>query len=331
MTYYCSLANSVTLGASDSNYQIEPSGLLRANNNCLLYQKSLRRGVRYQVEDVLIPDSKERPRRSYSQSFIEKLKWIHQRNVVLWDAGDRRGWLINGTSALLHAVLASLECDQNDPFASASRFRKEQLRRPEEHNENSAARILGDEFNLGLNISTHGEETASLKDRIEDIYFLMQLMIEYQILASEKINSLLGYLEGWEFMDLANSAQDPLYPRVFLPDKDCIGWMNLLKETCAITLFGRDFGDIIEPANRGPCTYWASLPSGNCYLAAGVNELEKIMKTHGDRYATPRRLTFNTIWHSLSSTFENCRCGEHAQEHADLVQILVPSFQFRTP
>jgi hypothetical protein len=45
--------------------------------------------------------------------------------VVLWDEQEKRGWLVNGTSALLHLTRASLEADGNDKFKSAFLFRSD--------------------------------------------------------------------------------------------------------------------------------------------------------------------------------------------------------------
>ena len=35
---------------------------------------------------------------------------------MLWDVDDQRGWLINGSSALLHLLRASLEFNKTDEF-----------------------------------------------------------------------------------------------------------------------------------------------------------------------------------------------------------------------
>lgn len=43
--------------------------------------------------------------------YVPRLQWLATRLVLLWDERDKRGWLINGTSALLHVLRASLKHD----------------------------------------------------------------------------------------------------------------------------------------------------------------------------------------------------------------------------
>ena len=56
------------------------------------------------------------------QGYIRGLMWIAKQFVVFWDEGERRGWLVNGTSALLHLVRASLQHDKQSKFKSACVF-----------------------------------------------------------------------------------------------------------------------------------------------------------------------------------------------------------------
>lgn len=53
--------------------------------------------------------NKDRPVRKGKESeFHKQVAWIEQRFVVLCDTTGRRAWLIDGLSALLHVVRASL-------------------------------------------------------------------------------------------------------------------------------------------------------------------------------------------------------------------------------
>jgi hypothetical protein len=49
-------------------------------------------------------------------NYVTQLRWIGRQFVVLYDLGDRRAWLVDGLSALLHLVLASLESERNEGF-----------------------------------------------------------------------------------------------------------------------------------------------------------------------------------------------------------------------
>jgi hypothetical protein len=41
---------------------------------------------------------------------------MSERFVLLYDVGDRRAWLVNGASALLHLVIASLKYELSTPI-----------------------------------------------------------------------------------------------------------------------------------------------------------------------------------------------------------------------
>src|SRR5438045_3220407 len=61
-------------------------------------------------------------------SYVQKLQWISEKVVVLWDEQDKRGWLVNGTSALLHLLRAALESNRTDKFKSKFLFKQERIK-----------------------------------------------------------------------------------------------------------------------------------------------------------------------------------------------------------
>ena len=212
---------------------------------------SLRRGHAFPVEPVCIAHNQQSPHVTIVQDLHRKLERIHAKPVVLWDTANQRGWLTNGTSALLHLTLASVEKGDN-PFASTYDLRKADITQRETNTENAAAYILLDERNLRLQIRSHLGQPVYLQDRVEDILYLLDLMMDQQTVALEKNNSSssLGMLEGWDFRDVVNAAPDILHPRTFMLDKDCSGWLQLLKDTYAVTLFGEDFGEYTSLSTR---------------------------------------------------------------------------------
>ena len=314
----------MNVGALDGDYRIQSSDIRPTYPGCLLHGKILRRGQTYALENVCIADSKDRPRRTSTQSLQERLKRLHMRPVVLWDDDDKRGWLTNGTSALLHLTLASVE-NTGGPFDSYC-LRKDEIKQKEKSTVNTAALILLDERNWKLPIQWDGKKPVYFRDRVEDLYFLLDFAIEHQItsLSNRRISS--GILEGWDFMDMAGMAIDPLNPRAFPLTKDCCGWMSFLEDSKAITLFGRSFGDIFRPIKPPLCDYLNTLPKQECYLAASMCDLEVFAKAyHGSSKSSPRRLTANTIWPSVSTI---CSCSGSASQHIDSVQVLVPEALF---
>ncbi|KAL2801812.1 hypothetical protein BJX63DRAFT_438468 [Aspergillus granulosus] len=43
------------------------------------------------------------------------LKWISAQAIICYDVSEHRVWLVDGASALLHVLRASLYLDENDP------------------------------------------------------------------------------------------------------------------------------------------------------------------------------------------------------------------------
>jgi nucleoside phosphorylase len=136
---------------------------------------------------------------------------------------------------------------------------------------------------------------------------------------------LRQYLEGWDFKDMA-TFEDPLYPRVCQLGAKGKSWVDFTRSICAVTLFGRGFGEIIQPAmmDPGACEKWATLPGGTFNLAVCLSDLYNIADRFGNPRANPVRLTKNTIWYS--SMYTMCRCADSTKlpESCELAQALLP-------
>ncbi|RYP58420.1 hypothetical protein DL769_008959 [Monosporascus sp. CRB-8-3] len=318
-------------GAADANYAIEPSRLPRTHEGCALEKVVLYGG---QIATGGFPFSlglKDTPVRISRGGYTLKLKWIHGKFVVLWDEEDKRGWLVNGSSALLHLLRASLEYDSIDEFNSEFRFKREDMQEaPETHKAYSAVKVLLNRENLKLEIYPEKEDYIRVKSRVEDLLDILEKIIDYQFLAASQsgVNSKFRarkYLEGWDFNDLAKPL-DPIHPRVATLQTPGKGWVDFTRAIHAITLFGRGFGELIQPVDTVSCAHWAKLPKGEYYLAACVYDLQKIMDRNGNQEANPIELSDNIIWHNPDKIFEPCECTEETQqEHSDFVQVLLPS------
>ncbi|RYP19648.1 hypothetical protein DL765_003241 [Monosporascus sp. GIB2] len=318
-------------GAAEASYAIEPSRLSRPHEGCALEKVLLYGG---QIVTGGFPFSigqKDTPVRISRSGYTLKLKWIHEKFVVLWDEEDKRGWLVNGSSALLHLLRASLEYDSMDEFNSEFRFKREDMQEaPETHKANSAVKVLLNRENMKLEIYPEKEDYVRVENRVEDLLDVLEKIIDYQFLAASQSGVNLKfrarkYLEGWDFNDLAKPS-DPIHPRVATLQTPGKGWVDFTRSIHAITLFGRGFGELIQPVDTISCAHWAKLPKGEYYLAACVDDLQKIMDRNGDREANPIKLSDNMIWHNPDRIFEPCQCTEKLQEeHSDFVQVLLPS------
>lgn len=105
------ITNSI-LGAADAPYLIKCSRLPRPSGQGGLSDASLSLGHLISGGTPFSEGRKDiRLRRN---SYIVRMKWMSQKFVILWDVEDKRGWLLNGASALLHLVRASLAQDMFD-------------------------------------------------------------------------------------------------------------------------------------------------------------------------------------------------------------------------
>ncbi|KAB5583567.1 hypothetical protein GE09DRAFT_305048 [Coniochaeta sp. 2T2.1] len=219
--------------------------------------------------------------------YASRLKFISKQYVVLYDLDDRRAWLVDGLSALLHMVRASLEHDQKDvlnPFYLYSRGQVKESA-PTLHGPEAAAAVLFNPQNCSLRLYTESEDTWDeetethangiqgtaavrevvsrrrvtyycLKDRVLEIFSLLEKMIDH--LNNVQAETGVGFrlrgtprniLEGFDFMDVATSNA-PIRPHMIKLNicESGRGWTDLLRSIQAITLFGKGFGELISPS-----------------------------------------------------------------------------------
>lgn len=139
------------LGASDVRYDlIRESNLPEPHATCMLEGASIS-GGKYVTGGVTFAIGvKDRPPHLTRHSYIPKLMWIETQHVVLWGEGDHRGWLVNGTSALLHLTRASLQHYSTGDFRKALGFRPGDMTTvadEEAHRPEAASEILADDHN----------------------------------------------------------------------------------------------------------------------------------------------------------------------------------------
>ncbi|KAF2676053.1 hypothetical protein K458DRAFT_492684 [Lentithecium fluviatile CBS 122367] len=249
-----------------------------------------------------------RPRDDY----FEQLIWMSKKFVIFHDTEDRRAWMVDGASALLHLVRASLKHNQDDDFRHLFMFDPTQLTEaPSESSARKAAiDVLANYKNLDVKlrlkaVETSEEETTradgavelvtkrkktyyTFKDRVDYVCHFLEQMMAYQSQALSQDG--VGFkikgtarrqLEGFDFRDIAE-GRDPILPRVATLQSPGVGWVDLAQTLRAITLFGRGFGDIFKPTSDVQiCSHWSAVPKALDYLTIGVSDLQEIIKTKG--------------------------------------------------
>lgn len=305
------------------------SRLPKPHAGCALANKSVSEGKIISNGPAFDLGAKDKPVQVSRSGYIPRLEWMATKFVLLWDEGDKRGWLINGTSALLHVVRASLAHDKNGDFSSAFLFESlQESNKPDKAN--SAIHVLINRNNLGLRLYREQDEYLLLESRIEYFCNMLEKLIDHQAkIAKDRdvkwSDKPRKYLEGWDFEDLARKL-DPLHPRVATLEAGGKAWVDLTRAIQAVTLVGSGFGDIIRPAVADFCHHWAKLPTKQYYIASCLSDLRGVIKEHGSHADGHVRLGDNLIWHTPTTIFGTCRCrrGALGQDHCEPVQTLFP-------
>lgn len=324
-------------GTDSCNYKVVRSHLPGPQNGCILENFSITGGKFINAGVNFSIGNKDKPIHVSSHKvYSKKIQWISKKFVVLWDEEAKRGWLVNGATALLHLVRASLDYNQTDTLKQWFLFKPEQM-----DNSGSAIDVLMSRKNKMLELyqdddELNGQKTKNgseencfrLKDQIEQIFNYLEKMIDSQVDAAGRGGIKLKvrvrkYIEGWDFTDLA-TEDPPFYPKVSTLQAMGSGWVDIAVAIDAITLFGRGFGDIFQPVEPLQCAQWVELPRQKYYLAACASDFKYIMEKFGDP-ATNTIIREKVMWNDPDNICSPCKCMEHGpNKHSDPVQVLRP-------
>ncbi|ETS81700.1 hypothetical protein PFICI_06702 [Pestalotiopsis fici W106-1] len=316
-------------GSAEAKHPVGKSALPAVSKESLFGRISLYSGRSYMIGAQDIPLHIAR------DGYFSKLIWISKRFVLLWDEEDKRAWLTIGTDVLLHLVRASLKFDSVGDFKDIFKFKSENLiESPKPLKPGSAIYVLTRAENRKLPIYPRDGGFVNFEDRVEIFYNILEKIIDHQDETSRGGQVLQNQpsreLQGWDFRDLA-TLRDPLYPRVAELSADGKCWVDLVRSIQAVTVFGRDFGEIILPSTKSQCKKWARLPKDKFYLAASISNLEPILEADASQVIpNPTGLGESLIWFNPSTSSSTlCQCG---WGNCDPVQTLLPnSFLERIP
>ena len=359
-------------GRPNAHYDIGYSGLPKPSPGCAFEKIQISAGYIITGGITAIPGKKDKAiHLTNRDDYISKLKWISTKFVLFYDVSTRRGWLVNGLGALVHILRASLRHDETDGFEFL--FKWDEMEDPPATWESVSAReaaiiVLSSENNQKLPLWRKPESGANetdesgsntpqadnkktkekaffrFKDRVEQIYRVMEQIVTHQSHVEEQDG--VGFrvrlsprrrLEGFNFMDIA-SGEDPIWPQETSISALGLGWVDLVRSLNAITLFGRDFGDLITPSaydsSAKMCPEWERLPKGKDYLAVSGSVLKDILKK-GNTDSTPWRLVDDVWWHNPHFSQDCVPCNRETAStalgrargpltHTDRVQVLLP-------
>ncbi|KAK6828387.1 hypothetical protein PG987_011728 [Apiospora arundinis] len=341
----------VNVGTSMAEYKISRSQLPRPKAGCALEKIEVSGGQFVTGTAAFAIGRREKPCIITRHGYFKKLQWISSKYVVFWDDVEKRGWLVNGASALLHLLQATIQ-------HSRDIFQSEFLMKPGDLDEDIAAtdyqralRILTKKENRAIRLymdrteeTSHqigGNEARSssdkyycLQDEVEHLYNTLEVLIDYQAETESRSGMKIDprprrYLEGWDFTDIVSDG-DPFFPRVATLSYFGKGWVDLTRSIRATTIFGRGFGELMQPklAAGKACPLWTTVPCGSYYLAAGVSDVKKIIERYdGDIGVNPIKICDGILWPVKPGGFRSCPCAsaDGKEKHHEPVQALLPA------
>jgi hypothetical protein len=347
------LTSFAALGTADVRYDdIGWTGPNFSSPGCVLEKVSITAGKFITSGATFARGHKDKPiYLSHGGPYLQEIHFARNINVVLYDIKDRRGWLVDGASALLHIVRTQLS---SSPYCSSPLFKIEDFQHADPKSGADAARVaLTDVRNTEMAIfedvelwsesttawGTMKEETKRkttkwrFRDLVRQTWHILEQIHDHQtkMLASPGIGLRFtdrDKLEGFGFMDIV-SGQNPLRPRVSVLKPSGRGWVDFTRSIGAITLLGRGFGDLIMPAEgaNNLCRAWERVPKDKDYLAVCTTTLREICRKNGDTDSIPLELVKGIYWYKADKLFEPCGCkSDRSSDTCDRVQVLLPPF-----
>lgn len=303
-----SLTKSMWQGAPDVKYSsITSSNLEAPQQGWALDRVQITAGKYITVAAGFVLGKKDKPVHRTQEGYVSRLFNIRYTNFVLFDVDTRKGWLVNGLSTLLHLVRGHLAYAENDELhqsvllAKASDLQAEGGR----SGIKAAFETLRSDRNRMLQLHRKGGPRQKKKKEGEnDEYFYLEDLVESLLHSLEQIvdhqsdfrseQASAGYcikaspwaqLEGYDFMDIAGTL--PRFSsRGMKLRHDGKGWSQLTRALEAPTLFGRHFGEILEPASTNQddsgcaaCHWNYVMPSGRDLLAVQIEDILKAGRT----------------------------------------------------
>lgn len=285
---------------------------------------------------------------SRSGPYLQEIQFARRIHVVMYDTEYRRGWLVDGASALLHLTRCRLSHPNSYQDFRISDF----CHARSGDGADAALFALQNDKNRKLKLFeeretweeitvTDGRPVHEYKTRVKPWCFedlvrqtwnILEQIHDHQIRLSSDLGVGLRAtnrerLEGFGFMDIVDE-EVPLKPRVAYLKPSGRGWVDLIRIINAITLFGSGYGELIQSTRKGSsqfCQYWKTVPEGADYLTAMISTLSGICRKYGNLQANPLELAQGIYWHKADKLFEPCDCEKiFRRSYCDRLQVLLP-------
>lgn len=248
----CMLTSSLEASGSD----VKISGLNRPPAGFVLDRITISGGQYMNVTPSIAIGLKEKSIRLGScDGYGQQVRWFDEKHFLFYDAADKRAWLVDGSSALLHFVRATLARDASKGDNTLHNGLEEA---PQDLSGREAARhILRNSKNMGMKLFENKSNSVDkityyengvehrktekevhyyhLSDRVDEIYRKIDLIQAH--LADKEDRDGIGAkirlsprrnLEGFDFLDIAHE-QGPIWAKATTLHDWGKGWVDLVR------------------------------------------------------------------------------------------------------
>ncbi|KAF5691877.1 hypothetical protein FDENT_3245 [Fusarium denticulatum] len=284
-------------GKSSANHEIKAAGLPRAPTSTVIDKLYIEGGSPVTAGLMLDINKKEQPFwLQREKDYPSLLNWVKLQPVVFYDVEDRRAWLIDGASAVLHLVRISLHRDTNDPESAydwvydPSKLKDDW---PGVGSRQAALQTLKRWDNRALGVyfvsnlvDSNGvpiPKYSTFEERVSNILHSIERLVDRQAKTASqdgiRISQTLDPrrdIVGFDIIDIIDPSV-PIYPRIQHLSAWGHGWNDLIPTVGITTIFGRNFGDLIRSDKPNDiCPNWRTVPAGKDYLAASISTMQML-------------------------------------------------------
>lgn len=276
-----------------------------------------------------------------TNQYLQNITELSSCNVLLYDTGAKRAWLVDGCGALLHLTchqLRSRNFTQNFKISSDSLGRYADTERTPKvvlvdheitqqvlrHTINNKKGSMSPQGAMVNNQATPDpvQHAWRLQDLVETTcQYLLKMRDCGRNPPGAQFETILdrNELQGWSFFELIE--HQPAYLDLLSVKLQSSGrsWTTYIQAIRAITLLGDGFGDLITPAGPADmCGLWATAPTGMDYLITTMGRLRHNATRHAE---FPSLITQSVAWHQPGRLFPECTCQR--SKVCDPVQVML--------
>ncbi|KAG5762801.1 hypothetical protein H9Q72_009105 [Fusarium xylarioides] len=319
-------------GHPTANHDIKPGGLPKISASIVIDKLYIEGGSPVTAGLMLDINKKAQPFwLQREMDYPSLLNWVKLQPVVFYDVEERRAWLVDGASALLHLVRISLHLDINDPESAYDWvYDPSKLKDhwPGVGSRQAALQTLKNWENRALNVyivdkqmDPNGVPVAkysTFEERVKRILHSIEKLIDRQAQAASqdgiKISQTLDLrrdVVGFDIVDIIDPTV-PIYPRIQHLNSWGHGWIDLIPTIGITALFGRGFGDLIRADEPDLiCSSWRLVPVGKDYLAASISTMQMLHEKRLLRMEpglVGGELTKKITWVAAKEASLHCKC-----------------------